>query len=209
VKKVLLLIFAGLLVTSCGTSYSNYQDWTSGVYTKGYKYSSEARSLNNINSSQHAGWGASVYSQSEANQIALQYCNKNFYSCVIYKEGYTNVYEQRQREKAEAEERQLISNIKDKAIAECKEIGFSEGSTEFADCNLKLSTLYKEEAIEEKKIRAAEEQAEAAARQARAAEAQAKAAQQQAAAAAWRNNQQMMQKGMDMVTGRCTLGIDC
>ena len=136
-KKVLLLIFAGLLVASCGTSYSSYQDWTSGIYAKRYKYSSEARSLNNINSSQHAGWGASAYSQSEANQIALQYCNKNFYSCVIYKEGYTNVYEQRQREKAEAEERQLISNIKDKAIAECKEIAklnFTSSSASFIIC---------------------------------------------------------------------------
>ena len=92
---------------------------------------------------------------------------------------------------------------------ECIDLGFKEGTQEIAKCKLELLVLQKQMNLEQKKLEAAEASADAARATARATEMSAAAAQSLANSSAWRNNQQMMQKGMDMVTGRCTLGIDC
>ena len=96
-----------------------------------------------------------------------------------------------------------------KAKEECLALGFSSETTEYADCNLKLSSLYKEEALEQQKIYLAEQQAKIAQRQANAAKAQAQAAQRQAAESQRRNSNALIKQGQRMMSGACTLGIDC
>ena len=118
-KKVLLIIFLGLVTVSCGASYTSYNDFINQTKSQGWHYHTKAKPLYLINQNREGEYWSAGSSQYEANQNAVQQCNSYFRTndCVVYQEGYTNVYEQRQREKAEAEERQLISNIKDKAIA--------------------------------------------------------------------------------------------
>ena len=92
---------------------------------------------------------------------------------------------------------------------ECIDLGFKEGTQEIAKCKLELLVLQKQINLEQKKLEAAEASADAARATARATEMSAAAAQSLANSSAWRNNQQMMQKGQRMLSGRCTLGIDC
>jgi hypothetical protein len=106
---------------------------------------------------------------------------------------------------------------------ECGELGFEESGQEFADCKLQLLTLYTEEEIEERKIIAAVEQAEAAQRQAAASAAQAEQARRQVVAAraeaeaaerrAYNSRQrasnELSRRGLRMLSGACTLGVNC
>jgi len=101
------------------------------------------------------------------------------------------------------------ADIKEAVTKECKELGFKEGTQELAKCKLELLVLNKQMKLEQKKLEVAEEQAEAAKATARATEMNAYAAQSLANSSAWRNNQTLMKQGQRMLSGRCTIGIDC
>ena len=88
---------------------------------------------------------------------------------------------------------------------ECDDLGFITGTQDYADCNLKLTVLYKEEAIEEQTIRIAKEQTRLAQRQAAAAEAQAEATESLARDSRIRANQALIRRGMGLINGTCTL----
>jgi len=98
---------------------------------------------------------------------------------------------------------------KAKSILECKELGFNIGKKDFTECSVQLYTLYKEEALETQKIKTAERQAAAAKKQAIAAQKQAKAAEEQARQSRIKNSNALMKKGMNMLSGNCTLGVNC
>jgi len=63
--------------------------------------------------------------------------------------------------------RELNLLVKGKVLSECNDLGFITRTQEYADCDLKLTVLYKEEAIEEQKTIIVEEQTRFARRQAR------------------------------------------
>ena len=218
-------------LSACADYGNNYSEFSTYATNSGYQYKAEARSESDIYNTYAAGWGAAT-SQYEANRIALYYCGTKYNDCVIYKEGYTNVYEQEEIEQAERKESLSIDNINERVDAECAALGFKEVDTsqsaltnaytpksakkkqgnaanDLAECKLQLFTLYKQEAVEELKIIAAEEQAEMARRQAEASAKQAAAAQQQAYQSQRRNSRALMQQGQRMLSGACTLGINC
>ena len=101
------------------------------------------------------------------------------------------------------------SDIKSEVDKECKELGFKEGTPELAKCKLELLVLNKKMNLEQKKLQAAEAQAQAAEATARATEMNAAAAQSLARSSAWRNNRTMMKQGQRMLSGACTLGVNC
>ena len=103
----------------------------------------------------------------------------------------------------------IIQNVNQRASNECNTLGFQEGSEDLANCKLKLITLYKQEAFEQEKIRIAQEQTKAAKLQALAAKRQALAQQQIANIQRQQNSRALMNQGMKMLSGGCTLGIDC
>ena len=103
----------------------------------------------------------------------------------------------------------IIANVNDRAHNECTNLGFTEGSQELAGCKLKLTTLYKKEAIEEQKIKIAQEQTKAARLQVMAAKRQAAAQQQIANYKRRQNSRKLIRQGQRMISGACTLGIDC
>jgi len=102
-------------------------------------------------------------------------------------------------------DRKLNFEVYDKVASECKVLGFFLGTKDYADCNLKLYVLYKEEAIEEQKIKAAEEMARAAEAQAKAAEANARANQSIADIERSRDSQKMINQGLKSLSGQCNL----
>tara|TARA_A100001035_G_C27637093_1_gene432793 strand:- start:101 stop:667 length:567 start_codon:yes stop_codon:yes gene_type:complete len=188
-------------LASCGPA--NYSE----VRQMGYTYTALAEPENKIGQNVGA-YGASYNSQREANNYAMRTCRNYYSNCVMTYEGSRYVYVS-QAEKNKKILNESLANAVSKAKNECKDLGFVDGSKEYADCNLKLSSLYKEEALEQQKIMLAEQQAELAKRQANAAKAQALAAQKQAAESQRRNSNALMQQGMKMLSGACTLGIDC
>jgi hypothetical protein len=101
--------------------------------------------------------------------------------------------------------RELNLLVKDKVLSECNDLGFITGTQEYADCNLKLAILYKEEAIEVQKIIIAEEQTRLAQRQTKAAESQAQASESLARDSRRRSNDVLIKRGMGLVNGTCTL----
>lgn len=102
-----------------------------------------------------------------------------------------------------------IADIKLKVDKECKELGFKNGTPELAKCKLELLVLNKKMNLEQQKLQAAEAQAQAAEATARATEMSAAAAQSLANSSAWRNNQTLMKQGQRMLSGACTLGVNC
>ena len=190
-----------LLLVSCAPA--NYSE----VRQMGYTYTALAEPENKIGQNVGA-YGASYNSQREATYNAMNVCRNYYSNCVLTYEGSRYVYVS-QAEKNKKILDESLTNAVSKAKNECKDLGFVDGSKEYADCNLKLSSLYKEEALEQQKIMLAEQQAELAARQANAAKAQAQAAQRQAAESQRRNSNALMQQGMKMLGGGCTLGVNC
>ena len=201
IVKFITSILLLLLLASCGPA--NYSE----VRQMGYTYTALAEPENKIGQNVGA-YGASYNSQREANNYAMRTCRNYYSNCVMTYEGSRYVYVS-QAEKNKKILNESLANAVSKAKNECKDLGFVDGSKEYADCNLKLSSLYKEEALEQQKIMLAEQQAELAKRQANAAKAQAQAAQRQAAESQRRNSNALMQQGMKMLSGACTLGIDC
>ena len=201
IVKFITSILLLLLLASCGPA--NYSE----VRQMGYTYTALAEPENKIGQNVGA-YGASYNSQREANNYAMRTCRNYYSNCVMTYEGSRYVYVS-QAEKNRKILNESLANAVSKAKNECKDLGFVDGSKEYADCNLKLSSLYKEEALEQQKIMLAEQQAELAKRQANAAKAQALAAQKQAVESQRRNSNALMQQGMKMLSGGCTLGIDC
>ena len=201
IMKFITPIILLLLLVSCGPA--NYSE----VRQMGYTYTALAEPENQIGQNVGA-YGASYNSQREASDGAMRICRSYYSNCVMTYEGSRYVYVS-QAEKNKKILNESLANAVSKAKNECKDLGFVDGSNEYADCNLKLSSLYKEEALEQQKIMLAEQQAELAKRQANAAKAQAQAAQRQAAESRRRNSNALMQQGMKMLSGGCTLGIDC
>ena len=190
-----------LFLTSCGPA--NYNE----VRQMGYSYTALAESENRIGQNVGA-YGASYSSQYEATNNAMRACRNAYSDCVLVYEGSRYVYVS-QEEKNRIKIETALKDANKKAKEECLALGFSSETTEYADCNLKLSSLYKEEALEQQKIYLAEQQAKIAQRQANAAKAQAQAAQRQAAESQRRNINALIKQGQRMMSGACTLGIDC
>lgn len=101
------------------------------------------------------------------------------------------------------------SDIKTEVTKECRELGFKDDTPEMSKCKLDLMILSKKMNLENKKLKAAEAQAKASAEAARAAELNAAASSSIANSESWRNSRSLIQQGQRMMSGACTLGVDC
>ena len=88
---------------------------------------------------------------------------------------------------------ELLTMIKE-AKSTCKELGFKEDSDKFADCALKLYTQKIDQTIKQKETVIVQTQASSGS---------------MTIYDPVRDNQRMIDQGMKMLSGRCTLGIDC
>ena len=80
------------------------------------------------------------------------------------------------------------------AKSTCKELGFKEDSDKFADCALKLYTQKIDQTVKQKETVIVQTQASSGS---------------MTIYDPVRDNQRMIDQGMKMLSGRCTLGIDC
>jgi hypothetical protein len=103
----------------------------------------------------------------------------------------------------------VLSDTKNDVEKECKELGFKENTPEIAQCKLEMMILSKKMNLENKKLEAAQAQAKASEEAARAAELNAAASRSIANSESWRNSRSLIQQGQSMMSGRCTLGVNC
>jgi len=103
-----------------------------------------------------------------------------------------------------AEEEKILADMVADSRKTCKVLGFEDGSDKFADCTLKLYTQKVGELVAEKQAASA-----------RMLQSQTTTTTQSSGSNVTtiydpvRDNQRMIDQGMKMLSGRCTIGVDC
>ena len=129
-KKVILILvlFSGLtLLSSCGSTYESFQS-----HNPGYAYYAKACPASNPNVDD-CGVGASS-SKYKATEAALTSCGWTYNDCVVVRVNNQNVYQESLNEKQSVSLASMMVDAKNT----CKELGFTEGTDKFSDCSLKL-----------------------------------------------------------------------
>ena len=98
------------------------------------------------------------------------------------------------KSRAKAKKVEIASMI-DKAKSTCKDLGFEEGTDRFVDCSFKLYTQSVELAAEQNKTVVMQPQSSGS--------------NTMTIYDPVRDNQRLIDQGMKMITGRCTVGFDC
>ncbi len=127
-KKYLILLLPFFLISCAPLNYNE-------VTNMGYKYTALAESKKLIGANR-GGWGASNYSQEEANQSAMEYCQSAYNDCVLTYIGRTYVYENSNKKNKTAS----LPNKKTKKTSKSK--GGSSGSAFFVTNKGHIVTNY-------------------------------------------------------------------
>tara|TARA_B110000914_G_C15309996_1_gene375204 strand:- start:104 stop:694 length:591 start_codon:yes stop_codon:yes gene_type:complete len=195
--KILLAIIALGLLTSCQTQYSNYQDVLSNERGN-YKYFAMVEPESQLDQNIGA-YGGSQISQSDANKRALNICNTGYTDCVLTYEGSNRVYKGEYVAKSKAKQNEIpkveLASMIDKAKDTCKNLGFKDGSEKFSDCSLKLYSQSVELAAEQNKTVVMQPQSSGS--------------NTMTIYDPVRDSNALIRQGQRMMSGACTLGIDC
>ena len=188
-KRVILILAMGfglIILNSCGQTYEAFQNEATN---KGYNYTAMACPANDPREQENCGLAGHT-SQKKANEGALKMCHEEFSKCVVVKEGNRWVYNKQSYENKQ-NSINMVSMIGD-AKKTCKELGFTEGTEKFSDCSLKLYSQSVELA--------------------------AKSNQQIVGTSSGgsvtiydpvRDSNALIRQGQRMLSGACTLGINC
>jgi hypothetical protein len=106
------------------------------------------------------------------------------------------------KEDKQEEEKALVAMVND-AKKTCKVLGFKEESEKFADCTLKLYTQKVDELVAEKKAKALMTQSQTTTTT------QSSGSNVTTIYDPVRDSKALMKQGQKMLSGRCTLGVDC
>jgi len=192
-KKILGVIFLSLLLSGCSSpiDYEGYQKSQSE-----YKYTTDTcpKSIaeQSITACKDKGsWGKSKISQEDSNKIALDKCNKKYDNCRILSESSVFVYEKNKAKETSVEFAKMINKAKNT----CKTLGFEEGTDKFTDCSLKL---YSQEVDNKVALKVAEQKSSNSSNSGT-----------MTIYDPVRDSQNQIDRGMKMLSGGCTLGIDC
>ena len=102
-----------------------------------------------------------------------------------------------------ADEEKVVADMVADAKKTCKVLGFKEESEKFADCTLKLYTQKVDELVAEKKAKALMTQSQTTTTT------QSSGSNVTTIYDPVRDSKALMQQGQKMLSGRCTLGVDC
>jgi len=102
----------------------------------------------------------------------------------------------------EQEEKKLLVEMVNDAKKTCKVLGFDEKSEKFADCTLKLYTQKVDELVAEKQLRQQQVNSSVSTNQS-------SGSNVTTIYDPVRDSQNLMNKGQKMLSGGCTLGVDC
>ena len=144
------------------------------------------------------GHGGHSANQSGANSRALKACGFVYNDCVLVKEGNVNVYQTKidEADKKKTEDKKVeIASMIDRAKKTCKDLGFQEGTSKFADCSLKLYSQSVELAAEKKQTVVMQPQSSGS--------------NTMTIYDPVRDANALIKQGQRMMSGACTLGIDC
>ena len=221
-KKLLGILVLGLLLVGCASERSSHTEWESEGRRHGaiyFAYSLPTKWIMTYGTNvpyntykESAGRAGSETSQEEANQWALEACHStNLGSCIIFMEGSNRTPEfeklikevELEEKKAELAEQKKISDKKqvkidsmiNKAKSTCKELGFAEGTEKFADCALKLYSQEVELAAEKKQTVVMQPQSSGS--------------NSVTIYDPRRDSRALIRQGQRMLSGACTLGINC
>ena len=203
-KKLLVIVVLGLLM-GCASSpqsgdsnikgveidardYQEFQKQAIDYYKGHIPFFAEACSENLMSNCLFA---ASVMGQSDANNIALQNCRRAYNNCVVVREGNTNVYEEKIKETEKIKLSSMIGDAKNT----CKDLGFTEGTDKFADCSLKLYTQSVELAAKNNQTVVMQPQSSGS--------------NVMTIYDPRRDSRILINQGQRMLSGACTLGINC
>ena len=184
-KKLLGIVVLGfglILLNSCAVNEETFKN-----KYPGFKYYVKACPASNPNTNEACGISARMI-EKEARESAIRVCGETYNDCVVVKVNDENVYQQSISKNEKVEMSSMINEAKNT----CTSLGFKEGTEKFTDCSLKLYT----QKIE---ILAKNNQ---------------KVVQGGNSGVMTiydpvRDNQRMINQGMKMLRGGCTLGIDC
>ena len=223
-KKVILILAIGLLLGGCAseTERRPVTEYESDGKAQGHKYFAYSLPIKWIMTygtnapydtyKESAARAASAISQEEANRLALEACHDSSEgSCIIFMEG-SNATPEFERlikkaevaeKKAELVEQKKISDKKqvkidsmiNKTKNTCKELGFAEGTEKFADCSLKLYSQEVELAADK--------------RQTVVMQPQSSGSNSITIYDPVRDSNALIRQGQRMLSGACTLGINC
>ena len=129
---------------------------------------------------------SSKLTQKDANEHALSLCKKNYSECKITMEGNKTVYTYEDSKSSE------IAKIINDSKKTCNSLGFKEGSEKFTDCTLRLYT----QEVDNKIALSVSKQ-------------QSSSSGTMTISDPVRDRQNQIDRGMKMLGGGCTLGIDC
>ena len=183
-KKAIAIIILGLslvLLNSCGMDYEKYRN-----QNPQFPHYAEACPASNPNVEGGCGLAAG-HTQEQANTGALEVCGRKFNDCVIVKETNRNVYQQSLINKQKVS----LASMTDDAKSTCKGLGFTEGTDKFADCSLKLYSQSIELAAKNNQ------------------QVQNMSGGVMTIYDPVRDSNALIRQGQRMISGACTLGVNC
>ena len=222
-KKLLGILVLGLLLVGCASERRSHTEFESYARELGHKYFAYSVPIKWIMTyggpsvsyhtyKESAARAASEISQEEANRLALGACHdSNEGSCIIFMEGSNATPEfERLIKKAEVAEKKeelavqkkisdkkkvKIDSMINKAKNTCKDLGFAEETEKFADCALKLYSQEVELAAEKKQTVVMQPQSSGS--------------NSVTIYDPRRDSRALIRQGQRMLSGACTLGINC
>jgi len=189
-KKILAVIVLGLLLSGCTGSLQSYDSFKKEYSSA--EYIAMACSEKMIpTADRNCGMAARSDSQAMTNKAAAKNCATMYGDCVVVTEGDTYVYETNIQKANEIDFVQIIGNAK----KTCKTLGFEEGTDKFKDCALKL---YSQEVDNIVALKVAKQKSSSSS-----------SSGTMTIYDPVRDRQNQIDRGMKMLSGGCTLGIDC
>ena len=199
-KNILGIIVLSFLLSGCTTTVNtnSYAEFIERAKSEQYIFQARALRSSEITGKPfgiNQGWKTAAKSNQEiANREALKDCG--YSDCIIIMEGLniTPQAQQLMNSINNAEQVELVSII-NKAKNNCKALGFKENTEKFTDCSLKL---YAQEVDNNVALEVAKQKSSSSS-----------SSGSMTIYDPVRDRQNQIDRGMKMLGGGCTIGIDC
>ena len=191
-KRFLGIIILGLFVCSYASAGSSeYKQWQK--YQKQYP---TLKSVMVYGVEKEQNYMGADWTYSEATPSVKDYCRKDGnQTCILKYEGNNYVYDREVKEEKIAKKKVELASMIDDAKKTCKDLGFKEGTEKFSDCSLKLYSQSVELAAKNNQTVVMQPQSSGS--------------NVMTIYDPVRDSRALMRQGQRMLSGGCTLGINC
>ena len=185
-KKLLWIVVLGLMLTGCGSGYSMFNAFIDEDYANGgliWNHYMSSTGYEGVSRLANSSCSAKGFSGAKLGTAGKQGEFKTYRFTCVSKSVQT------------AKNKVELASMIGKAKSTCKNLGFTPGTEKFADCGLKLYSQSVELAAKNNQTVVMQPQSSGS--------------NVMTIYDPVRDNQRLMDQGMKMITGRCTLGYDC